>query len=66
MARIRHLQRINFRTEQQAFVKAFLLDEDLESEISMDELIDFLSYLFLYWAIVLVYEVRINFKKLIF
>lgn len=43
-------------TEQQAFVKAFLLDEDLESEISMDELMDFLSYLFLYWAIVLVYE----------
>ncbi|KAL5264026.1 hypothetical protein ACHWQZ_G005201 [Mnemiopsis leidyi] len=42
--------------EQQAFVKAFLLDEDLESEISMDELIDFLSYLFLYWAIVLIYE----------
>jgi hypothetical protein len=26
----------------------------------MDELIDFLSYLFLYWAIVLVYEVRVS------
>ena len=43
-------------------MKAFLLDEDLESEISMDELIDFLSYLFLYWVIVLVYEVRIHQK----
>ena len=50
-------QKIYLRAEQQAFVKAFLLDEDLESEISMDELIDFLSYLFLYWAIVLIYEV---------
>ena len=28
----------------------------------MDELIDFLSYLFLYWVIVLVYEVRIHQK----
>ena len=46
-----------YSDEQQEFIKSFLLDEDLDTDISLEELVDFISYLFIYWAFVLVYEV---------